>query len=59
MDMNVVQSPVRPSMRWMREVSIASARVIAGRRVVSRRASLMVKIQSYRDKRNFTFRPFV
>jgi hypothetical protein len=35
-----VRSPVRPATRWMRVVSSASARVIAGRMVVSRRASL-------------------
>jgi hypothetical protein len=29
---------------------------IAGRLVVSRRASFMVKIHSYRDRHNFTFR---
>jgi hypothetical protein len=34
---------------------MASARVIAGRMVVSRRASLMIKIQPYRDGHNFTF----
>jgi hypothetical protein len=34
-----VRSPVRPATRWIRVVSIASARVIAGRMVVSRRAS--------------------
>jgi hypothetical protein len=35
---NAVRSPVRPAMRWMRVVSRASARLIAGRTVVSRRA---------------------
>jgi hypothetical protein len=35
-----VRSPVRPATRWMRVVSTASARVIAGRMVVSRRASM-------------------
>jgi hypothetical protein len=37
---HVVRAPVRPATRWMRVVSIASTRVIAGRRVVSRRASI-------------------
>jgi hypothetical protein len=37
-----VRSPVRPATRWIRVVSIASARVIAGRMVVSRRASIDV-----------------
>ena len=37
---NAVRSPVRPATRWIRVVSIASARVIAGRMVVSRRASI-------------------
>jgi hypothetical protein len=37
-----VRAPVRPTTRWMRVVSRASARVIAGRMVVSRRASLDV-----------------
>ena len=36
----VVRSPMRPAMLWMRVVSMASARVIAGRTVVSRRTSL-------------------
>jgi hypothetical protein len=36
----VVRSPVRPATLWMRVVSMASARVIAGRMVVSRRASM-------------------
>jgi hypothetical protein len=35
-----VRAPVRPATRWMRVVSMASARVIAGRMVVSRRASI-------------------
>ena len=34
------RAPVRPATRWRRVVSRASARVIAGRMVVSRRASL-------------------
>jgi hypothetical protein len=34
--------PVRPATRWMRVVSMASARVIAGRMVVSHRASIDV-----------------
>ena len=37
---NAVRSPVRPATRWIRVVSMASARVIAGRMVVSRRASI-------------------
>jgi hypothetical protein len=37
-----VRSPVRPAILWMRVVSRASARGIAGRIVVSRRASLDV-----------------
>jgi hypothetical protein len=35
-----VRTPVRPATRWMRVVSMASARVMAGRMVVSRRASI-------------------
>jgi hypothetical protein len=37
---NAVRSPVSPATLWIRVVSMASARVIAGRMVVSRRASL-------------------
>jgi hypothetical protein len=37
---HAVRSPVRPATRWMRVVSIASARVIVGRMVVSRRARM-------------------
>jgi hypothetical protein len=37
-----VRSPVRPATRGMRVVSTASAKVIAGRMVVSHRASLDV-----------------
>ena len=37
---NAVRSPVRPATLWIRVVSMASARVIAGRMVVSRRASI-------------------
>jgi hypothetical protein len=37
---HAVRSPVRPTMRWIRVVSMASARVIAGRMVVRRRASI-------------------
>jgi hypothetical protein len=37
-----VRSPVRPATRWMRLASMASARVMAGRMVVSRRASIDV-----------------
>ena len=39
---SAVRSPVRPATRWRRVVSRASARGIAGRRVVSRRASIDV-----------------
>jgi hypothetical protein len=34
-----VRSPVRPAPRWIRVISRASARVMAGKSVVSRRAS--------------------
>jgi hypothetical protein len=37
-----VRSPVRLAKRWIRVVSMASASVIAGRSVVSRRASIDV-----------------
>jgi hypothetical protein len=37
---SAVRSPVRPATRWMRVVSMASARVIAGKIVVSRTASI-------------------
>jgi hypothetical protein len=37
---NAVRSPVRPATRWMCVVSRASARVIVGRMVVMRRASI-------------------
>jgi hypothetical protein len=37
---NAVRSPVSPATRWMRVVSIASGRGIAGSIVVSRRASI-------------------
>jgi hypothetical protein len=37
---HAVRSPVRPATLWMRVVSMASGRVIAGRIVVSRRANL-------------------
>jgi hypothetical protein len=37
---NAVQSPVSPAMGWMRVVAKASARVISGRRAVSRRVRL-------------------
>jgi hypothetical protein len=39
---SAVRSPVRPATRWRRVVSSASARVIAGRMVVRRRASIDV-----------------
>jgi hypothetical protein len=35
-----VRTPVRPATQWMRVVSRASGRVIAGKIVVSRRASI-------------------
>jgi hypothetical protein len=35
-----VRSPVRPATRWIRVVSMALGKVIAGRMVVSRRASI-------------------
>jgi hypothetical protein len=37
-----VRAPVRPATRWMRVVPRASARGVAGRMVVSRRASIDV-----------------
>jgi hypothetical protein len=37
---HAVRSPVTPATRWIRVVSMASARVIAGRMVVRRRASI-------------------
>jgi hypothetical protein len=37
---NAVRSPVRPATLWMRVVSMASARVIAGKMVLSRGASI-------------------
>jgi hypothetical protein len=37
---NAARSPVRLATRWMRVVSMAPARVMAGRMVVSRRASI-------------------
>jgi hypothetical protein len=37
-----VRSPVRPATQWRRVFSTVSARVIAGRMVVSRRASMDV-----------------
>jgi hypothetical protein len=37
---NAVRPPVSPATRWIRVVSMASARVIAGRMVVSRRTSI-------------------
>jgi hypothetical protein len=37
---NAVRSPVRPATRWIRVVSMASARIIAGRMVVSRGARI-------------------
>jgi hypothetical protein len=38
----VVRSPVRPATLWIRVVSMAWVRVIAGRMVVGRRASMDV-----------------
>jgi hypothetical protein len=43
---SAVRSPLRPATRWMRVVSMASAKVIAGRMVVSWRASLDFPIVS-------------
>jgi hypothetical protein len=40
--MTAVRAPVRPATLWMRVVSSASARRIAGKIVVSRRASIDV-----------------
>jgi hypothetical protein len=37
---NAGRSPVSPATLWMRVISMASARVIAGRMVVSRRAHI-------------------
>jgi hypothetical protein len=37
-----VRAPVRPATRWMRVASMALARVMAGRMVVRRRASIDV-----------------
>jgi hypothetical protein len=37
---NAVRAPVRPATRWRHVVSRASARLMAGRMVVSRRASI-------------------
>jgi hypothetical protein len=51
---NAVRSPVRPATRWIRVVSMASARVIAGRRVMNRRASILGKIPRDRDGHHFT-----
>jgi hypothetical protein len=39
---SAVRAPVRPATRWIRVVSMASARGIAARMVVSRRASIDV-----------------
>jgi hypothetical protein len=35
-----MRAPVRPATLWMHVVSMASARLMAGRMVVSRRASI-------------------
>jgi hypothetical protein len=50
---NAVRAPVRPATRWMRVVSMASARGIAGRMVVSRRASILGKIPRDGDGHQF------
>jgi hypothetical protein len=39
---NAVRVPVQLATRWMRVVSSASGRVIAGGMVVSRRANILV-----------------
>src|SRR5882724_13170554 len=39
---NAVRSPVRPATRWMRVISMASAKVMAGWMVVRRRANIDV-----------------
>jgi hypothetical protein len=39
---NAVRSPVRPATRWMWVISIGSAKVMAGRRVVRQRANIDV-----------------
>jgi hypothetical protein len=46
-----VRSPARPATLWSCVVSMASARVIAGRRVVSRRASIDVPAPGGPSKR--------
>ena len=43
---NAVRLLVRPATRWMRVGTMASARVIAGRMVVSRRARIPVTGQT-------------
>jgi transposase len=50
---NAVRSPVRPATRWVRVVSMASARVIAGRMVVSRRAVEVLPTEIGRDMSRF------
>ena len=52
---NAVRPPVRWATRLIRVVSMAAARVIAGRMVVSRRASLTAKVPRDRDWYDFTF----
>jgi hypothetical protein len=41
---NAVRSPVRPATRWMWVVSMDSARLIAGKMVVSQRGSIDVPV---------------
>jgi Transposase IS116/IS110/IS902 family len=48
-----VRSPVRAAMLWMRVVSTASARVMAGRMVVSRRAAEVLPAEIGRDMSRF------
>jgi transposase len=50
---NAVRSPVRPATLWIRVVSIASARVIAGRMVVSRWAAEVLPAEIGRDMSRF------
>jgi hypothetical protein len=51
-----MEASVRPATRWMRVVSMASARDVTGRMVVSRSAVIAVKIPRQLDRHNFTFR---
>jgi hypothetical protein len=45
--------PLKPATLWMRVVSMASARVIAGRIVVSRRASIDLPAPGWPSRRTF------